>query len=148
MEGALTAGFTGTRKGMSDEQKYTLAHVLGYPRVCRFRHGDCIGADAEAAKLASEAQCYVLAHPATIIGQRAYSPFSDFTYESKTPLLRNRDIVDQSDFLIACPDDIHEKLRSGTWSTIRWARRTRKPHIIIYPDGTWWESDNMPILTP
>lgn len=50
-------------------------------------------------------------------------------------LARNRDIVDETEILIACPGHMHEELRSGTWSTIRYAVKIQRPHIIIWPDG-------------
>lgn len=37
--------------------------------------------------------------------------------------------------LIAFPPSKEEITRSGTWSTIRYARKCHKSLIIVYPDG-------------
>jgi len=51
------------------------------------------------------------------------------------PLVRNRIIARECDRLIAMPKEMHEVLRSGTWSTVRYTRGYKKPITIIYPDG-------------
>jgi hypothetical protein len=56
-------------------------------------------------------------------------------HECKEYLDRNHDIVDSSDLLIAVSESTVEVLRSGTWATIRYAKKLRKPIKIIYPDG-------------
>jgi hypothetical protein len=47
---------------------------------------------------------------------------------------RNREIVDNTDVLVACPAGPEER-RSGTWSTIRHALRWGVPVILCWPDG-------------
>jgi hypothetical protein len=37
---------------------------------------------------------------------------------------------------LACPRGYTEELRSGTWATIRYARKTGVPYVIIFPDRT------------
>jgi hypothetical protein len=37
--------------------------------------------------------------------------------------------------LAACPKGPEER-RSGTWATVRYARKTGKPVVIFWPDGT------------
>ena len=51
-------------------------------------------------------------------------------------LSRNKDIVRETDMLIATPAEAEEQRRSGTWSTIRFARKLGKPVFVIWPDGT------------
>ena len=46
--------------------------------------------------------------------------------------------------LIACPASADEELRSGTWATIRYARRKLKRIYLILPDGTVQE-ESMPL---
>ena len=48
---------------------------------------------------------------------------------------RNQTIVDNGDVLLALPDTNHEYKRSGTWYSVRQARRTMRPIIVCYPDG-------------
>jgi hypothetical protein len=57
----------------------------------------------------------------------------DEVREAKHPLERNHDIVDQTDFMIAAPFTESEVLRSGTWSTIRYARKQGKEVYIFTP---------------
>jgi predicted Rossmann fold nucleotide-binding protein DprA/Smf involved in DNA uptake len=49
-------------------------------------------------------------------------------------LERNHAIVNESDFLIAAPDG-PETLRSGTWATVRYARKVGKRVLVIMPNG-------------
>jgi len=37
--------------------------------------------------------------------------------------------------MIATPGEVDEQLRSGTWSTVRFARKQGKPVHVILPDG-------------
>jgi len=53
----------------------------------------------------------------------------------KRPLERNSDIVADSDLLLATPRFYEEELRSGTWATVRRARKANKPLIIVWPNG-------------
>ena len=62
----------------------------------------------------------------------------DLKYKIEKPkdyLVRNKDIVDQSKILIACPETAYEKSRSGTWSTINYAKRKKRKILIIFPSG-------------
>jgi hypothetical protein len=57
------------------------------------------------------------------------------TCEPKGYLDRDHDIVDMSYLLIATPQTFDEQTRSGTWATVRYARKLRSKLLIIYPDG-------------
>jgi hypothetical protein len=46
-----------------------------------------------------------------------------------------RAIVDGTHYLIATPQFMY-KNPGGTWFTINYARRQRKPRIIIWPNGS------------
>lgn len=60
--------------------------------------------------------------------------------EPKPYLVRNKDIVNASEGMLAAPRG-PEELRSGTWSTIRYARKCRKKVLIMWPDGSeTWEA--------
>lgn len=142
-------GFTGTQKGMTDFQKKEVAMILLFhkpffivkddkPSSITFEnyqahHGDCIGADAEFEQLAKEYGFTTCAHPASDTGnKRAYCK-SDIVLPAKPALKRNKDIVDTADVMIATPGQKGEVLRSGTWATIRYARKCGTPIHIIYP---------------
>jgi predicted Rossmann fold nucleotide-binding protein DprA/Smf involved in DNA uptake len=62
----------------------------------------------------------------------------------KAPLDRNRDIVDAAAVLIAAPKEMTETLRSGTWATVRYARKQGKQVWIVWPDGTVSKHESQP----
>lgn len=103
-------------------------------RPTEFHHGDCIGADAQAHQIATALRVWRVVHPPEDANKRALC-FGDRYMPAKPYLVRNREIVDVSDLLIAAIKEDAEELRSGTWSTIRYARKTRKPVLIISPSG-------------
>jgi hypothetical protein len=55
---------------------------------------------------------------------------------------RNRKIVDVVEVLLAVPFEDAEVLRSGTWATVRYARRVRRTTVIIRPSGVIVVEDN------
>jgi hypothetical protein len=131
-------GFTGTRGTVTGEQVVTLKKLLaGAPSQLRvLHHGDAVGADELAALLATDLGFRIICHPPDNPRYRAFTA-SDELWPVKPYLERNRDIVNESTQVIACPKEYTEQLRSGTWATIRYARQVRKPLTIIWPDGTF-----------
>ena len=131
-------GITGTRHGLTTVQASRLATELAYQYADLERrtlhHGDCVGADAHAANLAVSLGFKLCSHPPTSDSHRAFVQ-SDHVLPARPYLQRNRAIVDASAYLIACPDG-PERLRSGTWSTVRYARSTHCQGLVIFPDGT------------
>ncbi len=126
----MRVGFTGTQIGMSKKQKDKLYAYLFDSKPTEFHHGDCIGADAEATDLAIQLGISIHSHPCTITNKRAFKTYT-VEYPEKNPLNRNKDIVNMSDILIVAPKSNTEELRSGTWSTKRFAERFKKPFIIL-----------------
>ena len=124
-------GFTGTRKGMSRSQFKELTFLFELLRPSLFVHGDCVGADAEAHRLALNAGVPVHVRPCILEGLRAHCTGGIHTWPVEKPLQRNRDIVGQCDALVAAPDTDSERLQSGTWSAIRFARKTGCPVTIL-----------------
>lgn len=130
----MRIGFTGTQNGMTSLQKEILNYFLS---KCKgeFHHGDCIGADAEAHDIA-EKYLEPVIHPPIIQSKRAFKKAKRIA----TPLpylVRNKIIVSETDELIAAPKEFEEQMRSGTWSTIRHAKKLKKRVAIIYPNGSW-----------
>ena len=121
-------GFTGTRKGMSPHQKWVLSQYLAPDD--EFHHGDCVGADAEAHDMAARLGCRIVIHPCTLRAQRAFKK-GDTVFPPLPPLERNKIIVDQCEVLCAAPATDEEELRSGTWATIRYARRIGRQVIML-----------------
>jgi hypothetical protein len=127
-------GFTGTQHGMTDAQKSALRDLLD-GGAGEFHHGDCIGADSEAHDIAAQCGYTIVLHPPTNPAKRAWRD-APLKRDEKPYLTRNKDIVTETASLIAAPADPEEQLRSGTWSTVRFARQRRKPVFLILPDGT------------
>lgn len=130
-------GFSGTRKGMTTSQIQLVFALMGTWLNMHdgliFRHGDCPdGADQQAAHLAMALGYHVIAHPG--------APLSPGTghllLKVKPPLKRNEDIAELSTVLLATPGEKKEVLRSGTWATVRYARKLKKMIVLVYPDGS------------
>ena len=140
MRPIVRVGFTGTREGMTDEQRQSVDDLLHDLRVDQFHHGDCVGADVLAAMSAKRHGAFVTSHPCNSREWRAFSS-ADEVRKVKPPLARNKDIVQETDILIVAPKQMQEVIRSGTWSTYRYAKVLRaagKRQIIylVLPDGT------------
>jgi len=131
MHEGTKAGFTGSQHGMSAAQEASLASSLAH--YTELHHGDCIGADAVAHSIAADLDMRIIVHPPSNDSKRAYCRYADEELVPRPYLKRNRDIVDACDHLFATPNTRQEVLRSGTWATIRYARRVEKPMTIIYP---------------
>lgn len=132
----MDIGFTGTRFGMTEKQKKAFEEKIKEMYITEFHHGDCIGADKEAHNIVRE-QCHtakIFVHPPNNGKLRAHCK-GDFTASEKPYFVRNHEIVDACDCIIATPKENHEICRSGTWATIRYAKKNNKKTLIIYPSG-------------
>lgn len=131
---ADNVGFTGTQEGLTRPQTTALKLEL-IQRGMWFTHGDCVGADEQAHVLATNVGYFIAVRPGTTDSKRAHCD-GDIVHEPKPNLERNQDIVNDADVLLACPSNEEgEILRSGTWSTIRRARKKGIPIGIIRPSG-------------
>jgi len=128
-------GFSGTRRGMTREQSRALRRSLASFGEAILHHGDAVGADAEAHEQAVALGWSVIIHPPINEAWRARKVASE-ERAPKPHLVRNKDIVDETELLIAAPAEAVEILRSATWSTVRYARRLGRPIWIIRPDAT------------
>ena len=137
----LRVGVTGTQKGMTPGQKGQFVDFLveldQSPKgpIVHFRHGDCIGADADAHNLVrlNFENVMIIGHPPKNETKRAFCKV-DLEMASFDHLVRNRMIINNSDYLVACPGEPDEQLRSGTWSTVRYARNhmgMSRIHLIL-----------------
>ena len=119
-------GFTGTRHGLTMAQQLTLQGSCSTQWLgpgTTLHHGGARGADRQAADLALAIGYVTTAHPPA-------------GHEPEDYLLRNCAIVDACDELIAAPGGMREERRSGTWATVRYARKVGRMTTIIWPDGT------------
>lgn len=130
--------FTGTQRGMTDQQEARVAERLRATMPELLCHGDCIGADEQVHDLCCALGIRVSLNPCTITSKRAYcgGPVVHCRHDPLDPLVRNQRMVDRCDALLAAPAEMAEERRSGTWSTVRKARKARVPVVIVFPDGT------------
>ncbi len=89
-----------------------------------------MGADTEFHQIALDQKIPIMIRPCTLSNQRGEYPGSWIIHDAEPPLVRNHKIVDGCDFLIAAPHG-PEILRSGTWATIRYARKTSKRNLLV-----------------
>lgn len=130
MEKIIKIGFTGNRHGITADQNDKIIAILDKYANLIVSHGDCVGSDTDFHNLCVN---YKNEHPDKKIRIDIYPPNNpklrafnegDILMPEKPYLQRNSDIVNSSSILIACPVDKNkEELRSGTWSTVRKARK-------------------------
>lgn len=126
---------------MTSHQKMTFRRLIRRMRPSEFHHGDCIGADYEAHVIFRRIfDDGVVIHPPADPKKRAFAGGTRVLRE-KSYRERNQGIVNSVDRMIATPSGYAEELRSGTWMTIRMARKARVPLEIIWPDGTLTTED-------
>lgn len=134
-------GITGTRNQMTPQQFVEATSILKSLRNKYFtlHHGACIGADETlVVHAAMLVYTNIVAHPPVITQFMSEVAMNTSTQQlpPKEYLERNHDIVDATAMLLACPLWPEDVLgRSGTWSTIRYARSLKRPIIIVYDNG-------------
>lgn len=142
----IKVGFTGTRRGMTSLQAETFEKLLTEIRALRssernllgwpeFHHGDCVGSDAGARAVARKCGYRIVAHPPIDERLRAFCE-ADEVREAFEYRVRDRHIVEEVQLMLATPKFMREELRSGTWATIRDARRYFTPVIIVWSNGS------------
>jgi hypothetical protein len=130
-------GFTGTQRGMTDAQKKAVREIIfTLGTIEQAHHGDCIGADADFHEISIDLDIPVVLHPPVNESKRAFCQGATLTNPAKEYLDRNNDIVDSSSILIATPSGQTEKRRSGTWATVRYARKRRRVIYLVFPEGS------------
>lgn len=128
-------GFTGSRHGMTEAQRNIVDLLLSGQVTC-VHHGDCVGADAQFHDIAEARGIEIVIHPPVDDRLRAFKQATEYTWAPRPYLERNRDIVDDSDYLIATPAEDVDPGKGGTWYTIRYARDAGKPVVVVLPDGS------------
>lgn len=97
-----------------------------------------IGADADFHAILVELGIASAIYPCTIASKRAHcrlGPAGGTIHVPQPPLERNCIMVRRCNVLIATPRGFAEELRSGTWATIRFARKIGRPIRVVWPDG-------------
>lgn len=132
----MKVGFTGTQHGMTHEQQVKFVTTFnGLLKLQELHHGDCVGADHQAHRQAIMCGIRVVIHPPDSVAKRALCRGYSEIRPPLPYLERNHNIVNETELLIATPGTMIEVPRSGTWATVRYARKLRRKIIIIWPNG-------------
>lgn len=98
-------------------------------------HGDGQGGDVQFHEICEKFGIVVKIAPHATQKKRA--KLKAEAIEKPTPFReRNKNLAVQSDILIACPMQMEEIQRCGTWATVRYMQNEKKPVYLILPDGT------------
>lgn len=142
----MSVGFTGTRRGLTARQREALPGVLfalWAKHLPVLRHGDCVGADEEAHRIAKgpkalslyrDVGAWVVVYPPLKEVYRAFCD-GDTVMPAADYLVRDDHIARACKVLVACPKNRFEETQSGTWFTVRRARQYGKPVVVVWPDG-------------
>ena len=127
---------TGTREGLPEKRMDLLRGLLRRESTGSdviLHHGDCLGVDAAAHGIAVNLGLRISIHPPDDPKLRAHRNHWRAVWSDPRPYLeRNRDMVDAADLLVAMPRDPGtEEKRSGTWATVRYARKSGTPTTIL-----------------
>lgn len=135
----MILGFTGTKQGMTPEQRTSVRNLLVMLVAKRLHHGVCIGADADAHGIALAMKLQIVGHPPLDASRMADLAGFWEMWKPLPYLVRNKHIIEQSTGgVVACPRGFIEpsSLRGeGTWTTIGYARKARRRLWIVKPDG-------------
>lgn len=135
----MRVGFTGTREGLTAAQREQLANYVVAHSPSQAHHGCCVGADEVFSNMCGTfMHTEVIGHPGDMpaLTMANLEVHCDEVLPAKPNLDRNRDIVDACEVLFACPKTMEEEQRSGTWATVRYARKVGRRVVIFWPDGT------------
>jgi hypothetical protein len=138
-----TIGFTGTQKGMTEFQRESVLRLLFQLAPTTVVHGVCVGSDADFHHIVRGNLPDVVIRGRPGVDKFGAAPkradldldevMRPWRYE-----VRNRHIVDDlpgpTDALIATPDGA-ERRRSGTWSTVRYAKARHRRIYVVMPTG-------------
>lgn len=114
----MNIAFTGHRDRILDKSQLSaIAHK--YPDAT-WIHGGAVGFDTQVCNFARE-------HG---INQVVVRPDYRTIHPKRAPLVRNEQIVDMADLVVACYDG---RQHGGTLYTMRYASRRNKPLLILQP---------------
>lgn len=128
-------GFSGSRHGMTRDQKRIVAALIKVFQPPEVHHGCCVGADEQFHLLVRKyaPHCIIVGHP-PINTKLLSKVHCDVTLPPKDYLARNRDIVNASTLLIATPNSHQPTPHSGTWYTAHYAKDRA---LVLSPTGDW-----------
>jgi hypothetical protein len=140
----MIIGFTGSAAKITKEQRELIKKILTSLKPAEAHHGGCIGADNGFHEICLKLKIKLVVHPGTDgYGRMPLRADLIGNFTRLNPiehLSRNKKIIDCSDIVLAIPDG-PETRKSGTWSTVRYAKKSGKKLIIIYSNGVYTNDD-------
>lgn len=125
----MRIGTTGARTKRPEDVCQRFRELLTEWGATELHHGDCVGWDKQAHDIAVSLGITTVAHPPDNSKMRAFC-CADYVRPALPYLERNREIVLSTVKMIAAPDG-PEVARSGTWSTIRTAKKMGRAGVIL-----------------
>jgi len=135
----MIVGITGTRFGMSSEQNIAFVELINILKPTVLVDGCCTGVDEECFLIARNLKIKTVGRPGySALTQENINEFRssyqrDIMHPSKTHFARNRDIVNESQIIIAIPYELNNK--GGTNYTIQYTIKMEKPLYVILREG-------------
>ena len=107
------------------------------------RHGGCVGGDEQFHHLCKKFGWRVEVLPGpTIEGKICYAD-ADYIYPPAPHMQRNKSLVAFAHWMYAAPYEREPQEHGGTWKTIGFARKAKRPLTIVYHDGNF-TTENTP----
>ena len=140
----MVLAFTGTRQGATEQQLKTAILHLSLEPQHYILNGACEGADRAIHGAILDAglggkvrfEFWPSNEEQNKWALKVLRP-KDLLFGIEKPLKRNNFMINRAEGLMAMPKGYREALRSGTWATIRYARKIKKPVTIVWPNGTF-----------
>ena len=135
----MKLSFTATQRGLTPKQLHEVERELKNERPSAVIHGGCVGGDDQIDELAVRwgflRVIFPSNHPTKALPREHFERRGGelIWHDPQPPLQRNSKIVDAGDKLVACPAQMRQVLRSGTWATCRYAKKRKKPVLVIWP---------------
>jgi len=130
-DGYVIVAFSGSREGMTRAQQVAVGRLLRLWGATTLVHGCCVGADAEADRIAEHYGIARRGYPSNIDAMRATLRGCVLLAPPAPPLDRNKRIVALGLALIACP----RASSRGTWHAVREAAKLGRPIVVLGEDG-------------
>lgn len=139
----MIIGFTGTRNGMTKEQRTVVEKFVDDMPVTALHHGACVGSDEQMHRIVIgfKPDVKITVHPgpdpkSSLVAKWCLEEWDTHVLPGKAHLRRNRDIVDAVEVMVATPPTMTNPGRGGTWWTIKEARRLGRAILVVLPDGS------------
>jgi hypothetical protein len=132
----LIWGESGTREGATKLQVASVGWLWSRYDISLLHNGAYYrGVDRQLYHLAKGFQIPVILHPPHWDDIQVFWGIEDEQRDAAPSLVRNKNIILESECMVAIPRGIKEELRSGTWMTVRHTRKQSKPLAIVWPNG-------------